>query len=204
MSGTSGSAAAEVTPAETCAQCGKTLEARDRVASGDRVFCTSCYSSLRQELEHAVVAMGADIPYAKAALGAALGGAAGVLVWWGFTVVTSIAFGLVAVAIGFLVGQGAVRFAGGKRSGGLQALSISVALASYAVATYLVNMTFINRALAGKGDSFRLGFPPQDAGLFFRVLSADFGVMDVVFLAIVVFEAWRIPKPLALPKGPAA
>lgn len=204
MSGTLGSAAAEGPSAETCAQCGKTLEASDRVASGDRVFCRSCYASLRQELEHAVVAMGADIPYARAALGAALGGVVGVLAWWGFTAVTSIAFGLVAVAIGFLVGQGTVRFAGGKRSGGLQALSISVALASYAVATFLVNMTFINRALAEKGETFRIGFPPQDAGFFFRVLSADFGAMDLVFLAIVVFEAWRIPKPLALPPGPAA
>jgi hypothetical protein len=124
-----------------------------------------------------------------------------VLAWWGFTVVTSIVRP-VAVMIGFLGQARSLRR--WKRSGRAPALSISVALASYAVATYLVNMTFINRALAERGEAFRIGFPPQDAGLFFRVLSADFGVMDLVFLAIVVFEAWRIPKPLALPPGPAA
>jgi hypothetical protein len=187
------------TPGETCAQCSKTLTDGDRVAAGDRHFCRSCYASLRAELEQAVTAMSADIPYARAATGAVLGGAAGALVWWGFTVLTHISFGLVAVAIGFLVGFGTIYFAGGKRSAGLQGLSIAVALLSFCCATYLVNMTFINKALAESGNAFRVGFPPTNPALAFRVLSADFGIMDFVFLAIVIYEAWKIPKPLALP-----
>jgi hypothetical protein len=194
----------EAAAATTCAQCGKSLAELEGVASGDRFFCRDCYASLRAELEQAAAALSSDIPYPKAALGAVLGGVVGVFAWWGFTVLTQIAFGLVAVAIGFLVGQGAVRFAGGKRSKGLQALSIAVALAGYAVATYLVNMTFINRSLAGSGESFRIAFPPQSPTIFFRVLAADFGVMDCVFLAIVVYEAWKIPRPLVLPPNPAA
>jgi hypothetical protein len=194
----------EVEATPSCAQCGTSLTTDNRVASGDRVFCRGCYASLRAELEQAVAVLSTDVPYAKAALGAVLGGVVGVCVWWGFTVITQIAFGLVAVAIGFLVGQGAVRFAGGKRSKGLQGLSIAVALASYAMATYLVNMTFINRAIAEGGDAFRVAFPPQSLELFFKVMKADFGIMDFVFLAIVVYEAWKIPRPLALPPAPAA
>lgn len=190
--------------AEACAQCGKTLTPEDRVVTGDRVFCRSCYASLRAELEQAVTSMSSDVNYVNATIGALLGGAVGALVWWGFTVVTSIAFGLIAVAIGFLTGYGAVKFAGDKRSGGLQAISIAAALVSYAIATYLVNMTFANRALAAGGEGLRLAFPPQSLDLFVKVVSFDFGLMDLVFLAILVYEAWKIPRPVALPPNAAA
>jgi len=190
--------------ASTCAQCSKSLVADDTVASGGRFFCRSCYVSLRAELEAAVASMSVDMNYVQAAVGAVLGGLVGALAWWGFTVLTHIAFGLFAVAIGFLVGHGVVRFAGGKRSGGLQALSIAVALLSYLGAIYLVNMTFINKALATQGEAFRVGFPPQSLGLLIRVVTVDVGVMDLVFLAIVVYEAWKIPRPIALPPEAAA
>ena len=190
--------------AEICAQCSKLLAPDDRVEAGDRVFCRSCYASLRFELEQAVAEMSSDINYANAAVGAVLGGAAGALVWWGFTALTRISFGLVAIAIGFLAGLGAVKFAGGKRSAGLQFLSVGVSVASFVVATYLVNMTFINRALAERGDTFRVGFPPADFALFTRVLTVDLGIMDAVFLAIVVWQAWKMPRPLVLPPSPVA
>jgi hypothetical protein len=184
---------------ETCAQCGRTLTADDRVAAGDRVFCRSCYASLRAQVEQAVTAMSTDINYLNAAVGAVLGGTVGALLWWGFTVVTHFSLGLVAIAIGVLTAMGAVKFAGGKRSTGLQGLSVVVALASYVVATYLVNMTFVNKALAEQGDSFRIAFPPQSLALAGRVLTARLGIMDAVFLAIVLWEAWKIPRPMALP-----
>ncbi len=192
------------TSLETCAQCSKTLDAGDRVASGGRVFCRSCYTSLRAELQQTVSAMSTDISYSRAAVGALLGGAAGALAWWGFTVLTHIGFGLIAVAIGFLVGYGTVRFADGKRSAGLQLLSTIVAVVSFGCATYLVNMSFLNRALSEEGETFRLAFPPASLEQFFRVVTVDFGVMDFVFLAIVVYEAWKIPKPYKLPPDATA
>jgi hypothetical protein len=180
------------------------LAADDRVSASGKLFCRSCYETLRQQLESAIQGMSTDVRYPAAAVGAVLGGVAGALLWWGFTVVTHVAFGLIAVAIGFLVAQGAVRFAGGKRSRGLQWLAVGVALASFAVATYLVNMTFINEALAKQGDAHRIVFPPTSAPMAFTVLAAGFGVMDLVFLAITLWQAWRIPMPLRLPKPPGA
>ena len=149
-----------------CAQCDKTLTLDDRVTTGDKSFCRSCYQTLRQELHGAIAAMSTNVNWGGAIAGAVLGGIAGALVWWGFTVLTNIAFGLVAVAIGFLVGHGAVRFSGGKRTTGLQILAIGVSIVSF--------------------------------------VAADFGIMDVVFLAIVVYEAWKIPRPIALPPDAAA
>lgn len=196
-------ATAPAAAAPTCAQCGKTLEQDDRVSSGGKDFCRTCYGSLRAELEHVVSAQSSDVNYVNAALGAALGGAVGALLWWGFTVMTHWSLGLLAIVIGFLAGHGAVRFAGGKRSTGLQAVSIAAALVSYGFATYLVNMTFINKAFANRGEATRLGFPPN-LDVLFGVVALDFGLMDVVFLAIAVYEAWKIPRPLVLPPSVAA
>ena len=182
-------------PEERCAECGKLLSAVDRVAAGDRVFCTSCHAMLRQQIEGAVQAMGEDINYANAALGAVLGGAVGVLGWWGITVATGWSIGLIAVGLGWAVGTGTVRLSGGKRSQGLQILSATVACASWVVASYLVNMTFINRALAKSGDAGRVPFPPTSLEMVGTVLGAGFGFMDVVFLAIMVWEAWKMPRP---------
>jgi hypothetical protein len=179
----------------TCARCEKALAEGDRVDADDRAFCRSCYQTLTFELQQALAQMSQDINYPMAALGAVLGGAAGVLAWWGFTALTHIGFGLVAVVIGFLVGHGAVRFAGDKRSAGLQALAVAVGAVAFFVATYLVNMTFINEALRERGDGWRVPFPPHSLDMFYRVIAVNFGIIKLVFLGIVVYEAWVIPRP---------
>jgi hypothetical protein len=188
---------------EHCAQCNKFITPADRVAAGDRVFCRTCHEALRMELETAVTAMSEDVPYASALVGALLGGAVGVAAWWGFTVATKWSIGLIAIGVGYAVGWGTVRFAGGKRSRGLQILSAAVALLSWVAASYLVNMTFVNRSFAAKGDAFRLGVLPASFDQLIQVLSVGFGLMDVVFLAIMVWEAWKAPRPVHLPARPA-
>ncbi len=188
---------------EHCAQCGKVITPGDRVAAGDRVFCRSCHASLRHELEGALQTMSEDINYANATLGAMLGGGVGVLAWWGFTVASGWSLGLLAVGIGWAVGWGTVRFAGNKRSRNLQFLATGVAIASWASANYLVNMTFINRALVKEGAAAAVTLPPASLEMFLTVVSAKFGVMDVVFLAIMVWEAWKMPRPLRLPSTPS-
>jgi hypothetical protein len=183
----------------TCARCDRTLTGDDRVDADDRAFCRSCHETLRHQVEQAVGEMSADINYPMAFVGAVLGGAAGAALWWGFTVLTRISFGLIAVAIGYAVGWGTTRFSGDKRSRGLQVLSSVVALASYFIATYLVNATFINRALAERGDGRHIETFTMDPALFTRVVTLGFGVMDFVFLAIALWQAWRMPAPLRLP-----
>jgi|SRR5262245_1979174 len=197
-----GAGIAPSTEPELCAECGKVLTAEDRVAAGDKVFCRSCHAMLRQQLELAVQGMSEDINYVNATVGALLGGTVGVLVWWGFTVATSWAIGIIAIGIGWAVGWGTVRFAGDKRSRNLQFLSAGVAVASWVVATYLVNMTFINRELAKQGEAGRVTFPPPSVDAIVAVLGAGFGIMDVVFLAIMVWEAWKFPRPIRLPPPP--
>lgn len=185
--------------ADTCAQCGTALVPGQRVDTGDRSFCRTCFDQLEDQLRAGISASQTDIPYPAALAGALLGGVVGAFLWWGFTVMTKIAFGLLAVAIGFLVGHGAVRFSGGKRSASLQVLCMIVAFASFVVASYFVNVHFINEALTKSGDTRQLGFVPVSLEAFFRIVTANFGVMDLVFLAITLYEAWKIPRPIALP-----
>jgi len=183
----------------TCARCGVVPASEDRVDTSDRAFCRRCFELLQAELHGAIASMSQDVAYGRAAVGAVLGGAAGAAVWWAFTVFTKIAFGLVAVAIGVLVGKGTVTFAGGKRSRGLQVLSATVALVAFLIASYLVNMTFINQALEKQGEAWRLGFPPPSVGVFWWALSLNFGVMELVFAGITLYQAWVLPQPLAVP-----
>ena len=187
------------TSATTCGRCQAAVSESDRVPAGDRVFCRTCYDILKLQVRTGVAAMAQDINYPIAAIGAILGGIVGALAWWGLTVLTKIGFGLVAVVIGLLVGHGTLLFARGKRSVGLQVMAVAVGALSFLVAVYLVNMTFINQELAQRGDGWRVGFPPVSLNAFYQVIAANFGIMKVVFLGIIVYEAWFIPRPIKLP-----
>src|SRR3989449_530380 len=103
------------TPSATrCGRCQAALSDSERVSAQDRFFCRTCYEILKLQLRTTVATMSENVNYPMALLGAVLGGVAGALVWWGFTVLTKIGLGLIAVGIGFLVGHGAARGAGGR------------------------------------------------------------------------------------------
>jgi hypothetical protein len=181
-----------------CAECGNRLvEGQDRQETDDAVFCRPCFERLTHELGQAIAAQGENINYPMALVGGLAGAAAGALIWWGFTVVTNIAFGLVAVVIGFAVGKGVTMLAGGKRHLNLQIISVVISIAGFAYASYLVNRTFLIRAFAEQAQEIALPLLPNPE-LFYDVLSAGFGLMDLVFLAIAVYQAWKIPAPFAL------
>lgn len=181
-----------------CQECGTRLQEGDgHVATEAGAFCRTCFDNLSAQVEQAVRSQSADVNYSAALLGGVAGGAVGVLLWWGFTVVTKISFGLVAVVIGFAVGKGVMMMSGGKRSRGLQALSAGIAGVAFFYANYLVNRSFFHRALAEDGSGYVLPLVPGPS-LFIDVVSVGFGAFDLVFLAIVLWQAWKIPAPFRL------
>lgn len=178
-----------------CSECETVLtEGQDREVTDEGVFCRPCFSNLTAQLEQVFAQQGENINYLMAAVGGIVGAALGVVVWWGFTVLTEIAFGLVAVVIGFAVGKGVVLLSGEKRHLNLQLLSCAISLLAYFYAAYLVNRTFLIKAFAEKGQEALLPLLP-DPALFVEVIGLGFGVMDLVFLAIVLFQAWKMPAP---------
>ena len=149
IAGSAGAATGGSAGEQRCAECGTLLaEGQERVVTDGGVFCPTCFAALRGQIDQVIAAQGADINYPAAAIGAVLGGVVGVLVWWGFTVTTKYAFGLVAIVIGIAVAKGAMLFTGGRRSRGLQGLSVAVAGIAFFYASYLVNRTAISREAA--------------------------------------------------------
>src|ERR1043166_8362918 len=115
-----------------CLECNTAIsEAQHSVRTEKGVFCAECFERLKQQLKRVIAAQSADIDYPRAFVGALAGGVAGALLWWGFTVATHIAFGLVAVVIGEAVGRGILYLGENKRSQGLQILSTTVAVLSF-------------------------------------------------------------------------
>ncbi len=179
-----------------CAECETVLvEGQDQEVTDDAVFCRPCYNNLTAQVQTVVAAQGQDINYMNAIVGGLGGAALGIVVWWGFTVLTNIAFGLVAVVIGFAVGKGIVLLTGGKRHLNLQILSGVLSVIAYFYASYLVTRTFVNKALAADGQDVILTMLP-DPALFVEVISMNFEIFDIVFLAIVLIQAWKMPAPV--------
>ena len=76
-------------------------------------------------------------------------------------------------------------------------MAVAISTLSYFYASYLVNRTFIHRAYLEQGEVVALPILPGP-GLLFEVVMLDFGLFDLVFLAIVIFQAWKMPAPLEL------
>lgn len=181
-----------------CSECGTRLEeGQDRQKTDDAVFCRPCFERLTLEIGQVIAAQGEEINYPMAFVGGLGGALLGALVWWGFTAVTHIAFGLVAIVIGFAAGKGVVFMSGGKRHLHLQIMAITLSTAGYAYASYLVNRTAILRAFAKDGQTLDISLLPNP-DVFYTVLSAGFRPFDLIFLAIVIYEAWKIPAPIKM------
>ncbi len=194
MQDSSGTEGAQV----LCAECQLPIyEGEDRESTDAGTFCRSCYNLLASQVRQVVAAQGEEINYFLATLGGLAGGAAGAGVWWGFTVGTNIAFGLVAIVIGIAVGKGVVMASGGKRAVSLQVLSVGISAVSFGLASYWVNRSFINDSpeFVAQGATLPL-FP--DPMLAYEIIALSFDFMDLIFLAIVLWEAWRIPSPMQL------
>jgi len=179
-----------------CVRCHTLLGAtQDREVTANGLFCRSCHNNLQSERARAIEDQSRDINYPMALLGALVGGTIGVLAWWGITVMSNTAFGVVAILIGIAVGKGATWMAGNKTSRGVQVMSVVIAGVSFFYASYLVNRTFVQQALAKDGKEVLLSlFPNPD--LFLRVVLLDFDFLTGLFLAIALYEAWKFSAPL--------
>ena len=193
-----------ISTAARCARCQTALAANDVVTADDRAFCRTCSDIYRMQLGTSSAGSPSiksdGVKYPLATLGAILGGTVGTLAWWGVTVFTRTGFGVLAVLIGLVVGYGTLLFAGGKRSVGLQALSLVTGVLSFLVAAYLVNMTLLNQLLAERGDVARVAFPPTSLESFYKVVAINFGIMKVAFLGVIAYLTWVVPRPLKLPQ----
>ncbi len=179
-----------------CRQCEQTFgSGADMEVTSEGAFCRHCFNQLAAEVETLVRQQGQGISYGAAVIGGLAGAAAGAAVWWVFTVFTKIQFGLVAIVIGIAVAKGILMATGGRRSRELQVISAVIAALGYFYADYLVKRTFI---LQQSPEYTRALTLLPDPAVFFNVTRMTFDMFTLIFLAITVYQAWRLVEPFKL------
>jgi hypothetical protein len=143
------------------------------------------------------VALPAAPPAQPATMSDVLGGVlAGVVAavlatatWYGVVAATHFQVGIVAIAVGFIVGQGVVLGARRHTSVVLVAVSVILTLIALAVSEYLIVAHFVSQEL---GFAVDLVQPPD---VFFGVISESLGAdpLTLVFWVIALFQAFIIP-----------
>ena len=186
----------------TCRQCERILEpGADMEITANGAFCRTCFDQLAAEVEYMVRQQGRGINYPAAVVGGLAGAAAGALVWWGFTVFAKIQFGLVAIVIGITVAKGILMATGGRRSRELQWVSAGIAGLAYFYADYLVKRTFILQQSAEYARSLTL---IPDPLVFLNIARMTFDLFTLIFLAITVYQAWKLVEPFKLGPRPVS
>ena len=133
-------------------------------------------------------------------VGGAVGGVVGAVVasavWYGVVAATQFQVGLVAIAVGWIVGQAVVFGAQRRFSVVLVPISIILTLLALAVSEYLILLHFVSQEI-GPVDFVQ---PPA---LVLEVVMASLQAdpLTLVFWAIALFQAFVIPARLPRPSN---
>ena len=114
-------------------------------------------------------------------------------VWYGVVATTQYQVGLVAIAVGFIVGYGVVLGANRRGSVILVPISVILTLLALVVSEYLIVAHFVGQAMAAEGLSIELLQPPDVViSVVTESLQAD--PLTLAFWAIALFQAFAIPS----------
>ncbi len=194
--------------ASTCAGCSTPLVSEYHELNG-HVVCADCRS--REEALHRQDAQSSRfLTAALYGFGAAIGGG---LLYWGFVKLTNIEFGLMAIAVGWLVGRAVMK--GSNMRGGRHYQILAVALTYFSITfSYGALMiealvkspppTASTRGAKGSGDEAASpGVAKRTTGiamLVLIVLASPFlggfsNIIGLLIIAIGLFEAWKQARP---------
>lgn len=114
-------------------------------------------------------------------------------VWYGVVAISQYQVGLVAIAVGFIVGFGVVLGANRRGSMVLVAISVVLTLLALVISEYLIVAHFIGQELAVQGVTIDLVQPPDFiVSVVTDSLQAD--PLTLAFWAIALFQAFAIPS----------
>jgi hypothetical protein len=176
-----------------CATCAADLERRNEERHRNPADLAGSFTGVLPS--QGPIGPAAGVPYGSALLFAVLGGALGALIWFAVVAVTNYKLGIIAILVGWLVGEGAV--IGSQRRGGhaVALLAVVVALVAMAAGEYLRINHLVADLLAKEEMAAPAGF--ISLSTFGRIYGRVFSPMDLVFYAIGAHQAWR--RPAATP-----
>ncbi len=180
-----------------CEGCSKPIDLTDehlvieakKKGEKETFLCAQCLTETQAALEEET--HNPNIPLALVfGLGAAV--VAG-FIWYFLVTLTGWQVGIVAILMGWLVGQGIVWGAGHKRGAPLQWISVLLTIVAILFSEYMIfNHFFHEEGLVGN--------LPID--IFFEVYGAYFGegtgFLDILFFGIALWQAYVTPRQRAL------
>jgi hypothetical protein len=113
-------------------------------------------------------------------------------IWYAVVTISQYQLGIVAIVVGFLIGQGVLLGAGRRGSPFLILISVALTLVALVVSEYLIVVHFVNEELAAEGAVIDM---VQPVGLMAEVVveSVKADPLTLVFWAIALFQAFTIP-----------
>lgn len=139
------------------------------------------------QMERALYEIQSEQNLALGAVAGVIAGAVGAILWAVVTVVTTFQIGLLAIAIGFLVGA-AVRWAGRGTTQVFGVVGAIVALVSILAGNFL---SLLGLAADQVGISYLEMAAQFDYSQSFAVMAAAFSPIDLLFYGIAIWEGYR-------------
>lgn len=168
--------------APTCARCGQAIESEYFEVAG-AIVCQACSAALASEIDEG----SPGGRFTRALVYGFGGAAAGAALYYGIVALTGYEIGLVAIAVGWLVGR-AVQL-GSRHRGGRVYQILAVGLTYVAIVS-----TYIPYILDAFGGSPDVGLGPlEGAVILLTALAAPFlaGLKNIIGLLIIGFALWQ-------------
>jgi hypothetical protein len=168
------------------------LEVRglDRVQA--RSFVDTVYPQLARVAE--------EERYTGSALGPGIAGGliaavVGGFLWGLIVILSEYEIGIAAWGIGFIVGFGVVRFAGGAKGTPLQVVAVVSSVLGIVIGKYISYAYFFKQAVSDRFDVDLSYFDSQIFRAFRENLGDVFGGFDLIWAGLAVVTAWKLTRP---------
>lgn len=168
------------------------LEVRglDRVQA--RSFVDTVYPQLARVAE--------EERYTGSALGPGIAGGliaavVGGFLWGLIVILSEYEIGIAAWGIGFIVGFGVVRFAGGAKGTPLQVVAVVSSVLGIVIGKYISYAYFFKQAVSDRFDVDISYFDSEIFRAFRENLGDVFGGFDLIWAGLAVVTAWKLTRP---------
>lgn len=180
----------------SCSKCNASIpEGSEVILAGEGknaanvVVCSSC----EYELDRAIQTETEDINFIGAAVFGLVAAFVSSLVWYGAVILSHRLWGLIAIAIGWLVAHAVMLGAGRKRGPRLQGLSVVITILAMAFSEYLIARYLFVQHLQSQGYPNIPYILPLKVIWKLIVAGINADPWIILFWAIAVLEAFVLP-----------
>ena len=138
--------------------------------------------------------------YTGSALGPGIAGGliaavVGGFIWGLIVILSEYEIGIAAWGIGFIVGFGVVRFAGGAKGTPLQVVAVVSSVLGIVIGKYISYAYFFKQAVSDRFDVDISYFDSEIFRAFRENLGDVFGGFDLIWAGLAVVTAWKLTRP---------